>query len=341
MKIIYHCWGGSHSSVVCAAIHLGILPCDRAPSAAELRALPQFDRQTKRDHGRIFYMGRDEWGNDVYFLGRRSNGAVIDRILPGMVEVFGLSRDEIITMNTSPYVNPLMIVGGTLSRALGLVRPGRAIVTLGARLAHRKLCRAVAEVKRRAAQRREGGTQPCPGCADGGQDGSGSPGSGTSSRELPFFVFYHCYGSAHASVVAAGIHLGLLPADARPEPAAIAALPHYDRTTVDMIGTPFRIGADELGRVVYIVGMIRGMRIIRRAVRCLMHAFGLPQERLLFVDCLPLVNLRMRIGGFLSRQLGLVGLGRPLTISGVLANYGRFCRAVARVRTQLRRIDGR
>lgn len=333
MKIIYHCWGGSHSSVVCAAIHLGRLPRDRVPTAAELRALPEFDRQTKRDHGRMFHMGRDERGNDVYFLGRRSNGAVIDRILPGMVEVFGLSRDEIITMNTSPYVNPLMVIGGTLSRALGLVRPGRAIVTLGARLAHRRLCRAVEEVQRRAAQRRERGLLPCPGRAGGGEDGA--------ARELPLFVFYHCYGSAHASVVAAGIHLGLLPSDARPEPAAIAALPHYDRTTVDLIGTPFRIGVDERGRVVCIVGMVRGMRVIRRAVRCLLHACGLPQDRLLFVDCLPLVNLRMRIGGFLSRQLGLIRLGRPLTISGVLANYDRFCRAVARVRAWLRRIDGR
>lgn len=329
MKIIYHCWGGSHSSVVCAAIHLGSLPRDRVPSAAELRSVPQFDNQTRRDHGRIIRMGRDEAGNDVYFLGRRSNGPVIDRILPGMAGALGLPAGEIVTLNTMPYVNVLMVIGGTMSRALGIIWPGRAIVTYGTRVAHRQLCHAVDKMKDKAARLR----------ADAAEHPAG--GGGTLPRELPVMVFYHCYGSAHSSVVASAIHLGLLPATGRPTPAAIAAVPHYDQTTTDMIGTPFRVGVDDEGHVIYIVGMIRGMRVIRRAIRCLMNIFGLPQERLLFVNCLPLVNLQMRIGGFLSRQLGLVSLGRPLTISGVLASYNRFLAEVARVRSRLRRADGR
>lgn len=334
MIIIYHCWGGSHSSVVCAAIHLGRLPRDRAPTAAELLAVAEFDRQTMRDHGRMFHMGRDQWGNDVYFLGRRSNGAVIDRVLPGMVELFGLSRDEIITMNTSPYVNPLMVIGGTLSRALGLVRPGRAIVTLGARLAHPKLCRAVETVQRRAA--RQGRVRALQGSpVRVGKD------EGATAHELPLHICYHSSGCAHASLVAATIHLGLLPSDARPEPSAIAALPGYDCTTREPAGVPLRLGVDERGRVVCAVGMVRSTRIIRRAVRCLVNAVGLPQDRLVFVDCLPLTNLRMRIGGFLSGRLGLARPGRQLIVSGVLANYHRFCRAVTRVRAWLQRVDGR
>lgn len=329
MKIIYHCWGGSHSSVICAAIHLGLLPRDRVPSAAELRSLPQFDRQTSRDHGRIIRMGRDEWGNDVFFLGRRSNGPVIDRILPGMAGVFGLPEGEIVTLNTMPYVNLLMVIGGTLSRGLGIVCPGRAIVTHGARLAHHKLCRAVAKVKdrvthQRARQARLPAAAPPP-----------------QPRELPVLVVYHCYGSAHSSVVASAIHLGWLPASGCPTAGDISAIPRYDRTTTEMIGTPFRIGVDDEGHEVYVVGMIRGMRVICRAIRCLMNIFELPQERLLFINCLPLVNLRMRIGGFLSRYLGLISLGRPLTISGVRADYERFSSAVAGVRAQLRRADGR
>ncbi|MGE5560769.1 MAG: DUF3189 family protein [Chloroflexota bacterium] len=331
MKFIYHCWGGSHSSVICAAIHLGLLPRDRVPSASELRALPHFDSQTTRDHGRIFCLGQDAQGNDVCFLGRRSNGPVVDRILPGMAAVFGFRQDEVVTLNTMPYVNLLMVVGGTLSRGLGLVWPGRPIVTFGVRMAYPRLCHAVEKMKAKAARLAAGAAGAT----------AHAPREPRQPAQLPFLVFYHCYGSAHSSVVASAIHLGLLPADRRPTPDAIAAIPHYDRTTTDMVGTPFRIGADDEGHEIYIVGMIRGMRVLRRAIRCLVRLLGLPQDRLLFVNCLPLVNLRMRIGGFLSRQLGLISLGRPLTISGVLASYQCFADAVARVRAQLRRADGR
>jgi xylulokinase len=42
MKIIYHCYGGSHSSVLAAAIHTGRLNPERLPTGEELMALPYF-----------------------------------------------------------------------------------------------------------------------------------------------------------------------------------------------------------------------------------------------------------------------------------------------------------
>ncbi|HEX3010797.1 MAG TPA: DUF3189 family protein, partial [Syntrophomonadaceae bacterium] len=39
MKIIYHCFGGSHSSVTAAAIHLGLIEKHRPPSMEELMSL--------------------------------------------------------------------------------------------------------------------------------------------------------------------------------------------------------------------------------------------------------------------------------------------------------------
>ena len=44
MKIIYHCYGGSHSSVIAAALHLGLLAKDRIPNETELMAIPYFDK---------------------------------------------------------------------------------------------------------------------------------------------------------------------------------------------------------------------------------------------------------------------------------------------------------
>jgi hypothetical protein len=40
MKIIYCCYGGSHSSVTAAAIHLDMLPLTRKPTSAELLSIP-------------------------------------------------------------------------------------------------------------------------------------------------------------------------------------------------------------------------------------------------------------------------------------------------------------
>jgi hypothetical protein len=40
LKIIYHCYGGSHSSVIAAALHLKWIDKDRLPSEEEMMAIP-------------------------------------------------------------------------------------------------------------------------------------------------------------------------------------------------------------------------------------------------------------------------------------------------------------
>ena len=44
MKIIYSCYGGTHSSPIAAAIHLGRLPDDRIPSPEELMKTDYYDK---------------------------------------------------------------------------------------------------------------------------------------------------------------------------------------------------------------------------------------------------------------------------------------------------------
>jgi ABC-type dipeptide/oligopeptide/nickel transport system permease subunit len=69
VKVIYYCYGGTHSSVVTAAIHLKYLPEDRVPRADELMAVSRFDKAERHDIGVPYYMGTDELGNDIYVLG--------------------------------------------------------------------------------------------------------------------------------------------------------------------------------------------------------------------------------------------------------------------------------
>jgi len=54
-----------------------------------------------------------------------------------------------------------------------------------------------------------------------------------------------------------------------------------------------------------------------------------------FIDTLTVVNIWMRIGGFLSRAVGLTRLGRPLVIYGTRRAFPLLVALVRRTHTQL------
>lgn len=145
-------------------------------------------------------------------------------------------------------------------------------------------------------------------------------------------IFYCCYGSAHSSVVAASIHLGLLPKDRVPEYQEFERLPYYDKTNSLEIGTPFFMGRDEREMEVYIIGMMNQRELIKRAIISFLEQSKVNTKDIIFVDTLPLVNLKTKIGGILSRRIGLVTLGRPLTIRGIQERYFEFVKLVENVK---------
>jgi len=134
-KIIYHCYGGSHSSVITAGIYLGILPKDRVASRAELLSVPHFDQKEAVIHGHLRFIGRDVKGNEVLVLGKRMAGPDITLFLHKISELFSC-REEILAIDTTFPVNPLMVIGGFLSRGLNLVTLGRPLVILGTQIAY-------------------------------------------------------------------------------------------------------------------------------------------------------------------------------------------------------------
>ncbi len=146
MKIIYHCFGGSHSSVTAAAIHLGLLPTSKIPLAHDFMALPYFDKTSGKVYGKISYMGQTAEGDEVYILGKKNLGNRMNRIFFGLAELLEM-EDQIIVVNTMPYVNIFMMVGGFLSRRLGLIFPGRPILIWGTRLAFLNLVGLVKNIK--------------------------------------------------------------------------------------------------------------------------------------------------------------------------------------------------
>ncbi|MDI3534312.1 MAG: hypothetical protein PWQ82_677 [Thermosediminibacterales bacterium] len=148
-------------------------------------------------------------------------------------------------------------------------------------------------------------------------------------------MFYHCYGSAHSSVVAASIHLGLLPSDRIPTAEEFVKLPLYDKTDSYKIGYPFYIGTDNKGIDVFVIGMLNQEKIVVNALNSILTEYGLDPKLCLMVETLKLVNITTRVGGFLSRRLKLVSVGRPLTIYGIQKNYKKFIYLVEKVKAKL------
>ncbi|MCG0278016.1 MAG: DUF3189 family protein [Thermanaeromonas sp.] len=149
MKIIYHCFGGTHSSVIAAALHLGWLPRSRLPRADEIKAIPYFDRRRKSEEGHIQFMGRDTAGNEIYAVGKRGMGKLLENFVYDLTCALGLPREELLLVDTTPLVNSLMALGGFLSRRLGLTFLGRPLVVCGVRKAYPGLVRLVENLRPR------------------------------------------------------------------------------------------------------------------------------------------------------------------------------------------------
>lgn len=148
MKLIYHCYGGAHSSVVAASLHVGLLAKDRSPTLEELLELPYFDIPRGKDHGQLQYFGTDEKGYEVYNLGRRNAAKQIESVLLGSKSVFPEITGETILVDVLGYVNWIMVLGGYTSRKLGITRIGRPVVSVGTQKSFWKLVALVEQVKK-------------------------------------------------------------------------------------------------------------------------------------------------------------------------------------------------
>ncbi len=152
MKIIYHCFGGSHSSVLAAALHLGIIDKNKIPGMSEMLKIPYFDKTTDEDFGSIRLMGVDEFNNEVYVLGKKNLGKRYANILIGIADILG-AREELLTIDCMSRVNWGMKIGGFTSRRMGWVRLGRPVLGIGSEAAFSDLVNLV-EIARMKSMKR-------------------------------------------------------------------------------------------------------------------------------------------------------------------------------------------
>ncbi|ARU63019.1 hypothetical protein CBW65_20105 [Tumebacillus avium] len=154
-------------------------------------------------------------------------------------------------------------------------------------------------------------------------------------------VIYHCYGSAHSSVVAAAIHLGRLPADRVPNHQEVLHLADYDKVESWQIGTLFFKGQDEWGNAVYTLGLGKDAKRSKQAAVTLIELLAVDTSQLFFNEALPHINTLAKIGGAVSRRYGMVRWGRPLSAFGIRKSYWQLVRFVEQVKAdERRRMEG-
>ncbi len=134
-------------------------------------------------------------------------------------------------------------------------------------------------------------------------------------------IVYHDVGGAHSSCVAANIHVNNLSSNLTPTKEDLLRLPTFDKITKQDVGHLKFIGADEFGHKVYTLSVQYKPNIVIPAIRDIYREVNGSDSDLILVSSQPFVNTWMKIGGFTSRRLGIVSIGRPIVTYGTLKSY--------------------
>ena len=145
--VIYYDYGGTHTSVVAAALHLGNLNPAKVPENKQLTNLPLFDSITQNELGHIVYNGTDEYGNNIYTMGiKRAKNLIIPAISDMYKAVFG-NTDGIYLVDVSPATDAFMKIGGFISRFLKMQPLGLPIIIYGTKRAYPNIVKIVENTK--------------------------------------------------------------------------------------------------------------------------------------------------------------------------------------------------
>lgn len=156
MKVVYHCYGGSHASPVAAAIHLHTLPAERIPTRQEILSLNLFDKVAPKMYGTLIPLSIDNEGNEIFVLGARNASDILLKVLKGVTRMIGENHQDYLFVDVRPCINIWMRIGGFLSRSVGLVFFGRPIVTWGVRKAYPSIADLVSQTRSRLRQNKVG-----------------------------------------------------------------------------------------------------------------------------------------------------------------------------------------
>lgn len=149
-------------------------------------------------------------------------------------------------------------------------------------------------------------------------------------------IIYSCFGGAHSSIVTAAIHMGYLPMNRLPSKEEILAVPFYDKAQNHEIGIPHHMGVDSKNHSIYIMGLGHSRYYYTKLLYEFYNEISSAKTKdILIIDVTSLLNNSTRLGGFMSRRLNLVRMGRPLTVWGIQNKYNSFTELVRNVKERL------
>ncbi|HHY93040.1 MAG TPA: DUF3189 family protein [Firmicutes bacterium] len=145
-------------------------------------------------------------------------------------------------------------------------------------------------------------------------------------------VVYSCSNRAYPAVAAAALHLGWLGSN--PSLAEIAALPYWNPAARAEYGAPVRLGRDEAGNEVFVLGRGPAGPLVERALVSAWLVCGQAPQELVVVTTDPYLNLFTRLGAFLSHRPALATPGRLLVAFGIRRSLPALTRCVAQVKSR-------
>jgi hypothetical protein len=110
------------------------------------------------------------------------------------------------------------------------------------------------------------------------------------------------------------------------------AIPFYDEMDEDQLGKWVFMGTDEFNNDIYICGVKGDKDLAINAVYSYLNISGITADHIIMVDALITLHPLTSIGGYMSRHLRWVKLGRPLSIEGIMRTYGQFVELVDKVK---------
>ncbi len=141
-------------------------------------------------------------------------------------------------------------------------------------------------------------------------------------------IIFQCFGGTHTSVVAASLYTGQLSRRRAPRTDELIALPYYDRMDSSEMGKLHFIGPDKWDNPVFALGSGKWGAEIREILAAFLELPYENRQTVAVIDCLPTINTVTRIGGYISRRLGLTRIGRPLVNRGIQSGYPRLLHLV-------------
>lgn len=111
--------------------------------------MPYYDRTDPRLVGAPYYMGSDNQGNGIYFMGLWSQRRNLESSIQALLNAAGVNQEDYLLQDAFPLINFSTKLGGLLSKRYRLTGIGRVITIWGMRRQYRLFVELVDEVKKK------------------------------------------------------------------------------------------------------------------------------------------------------------------------------------------------